>query len=57
MELEAVVAALLKELGRSGVSKADRRRLVNDLKRTRDHTRRRRAIWAIIDALETAEAI
>jgi hypothetical protein len=51
--LEAEVARLVAELRASGLP-ADRiKRLLDDLRTHRDIRRRRAAIWAIVDALES----
>lgn len=54
-DLDRAVAGLLKDLAKSRIPKATQQELVAQLRASRDHTRRRRAIWAIVDALESTE--
>jgi hypothetical protein len=54
-ELDAVVAQLVSELRASTVAADDVQRLLADLRKYTDVKRRRAAIWAIVDALETAQ--
>ena len=54
--LAAEVKRLVAALRASRVPREEVQRLLDNLKAHRDDTRHRRAVWAIVDALEAAEA-
>lgn len=54
-ELERVVQRLVEQLKASALPDAEKKRLVARLESSKDITRRREAIWAVVDALEAAE--
>lgn len=53
-ELDAMVATLVAELRSSSVPAAEVTRLIAELRKHTDDKRRNAAIWAIVDALESA---
>jgi hypothetical protein len=54
-KLDAVVPKLLEALAKVGASKQTVQRLKGEWERSTDVTRRRNAVWAIVDELERRE--